>query len=67
MKWRVVKPCVEQETGNTHEIGEIIELRGAFDISMLTATGCIVPHVDDKRETQSVVPMEHRKWGRKGK
>jgi hypothetical protein len=58
--WRVIKPCVEQATGRNLEPGDIVEL-GAFDFSMLQATGCVVPHVADARETQDVVNFEKRR------
>ena len=45
--------------------GDIVEL-GAFDFSALQAEQCIVPHVEDERETQAGVAIEtRRKWSRR--
>lgn len=63
--WRVVKPCIEQSTGRALEVGDIVEFTSAFDMSLLTAMGCVVPHVKTVYETQDVVPMERRKWGKR--
>jgi hypothetical protein len=65
--WEVIKPCVVQATGKRYKVGDVIEVESAFDISMLQVEQCIVPHIEHEYETQAVVPMERRKWGRKGK
>jgi hypothetical protein len=56
-----------QATGQRCEPGDVIEVASAFDIAALQVEGCIVPHVEKEYETQAVVPMERRKWGRKNK
>lgn len=64
-KWRVIKPCTRQDTGERMQPGDIVEL-GAFDYAALQVEQCIVPHVEDERETETVVPMEtRRKWSRR--
>lgn len=45
--------------------GDIVEL-SAFDFAALQAEKCIVPHIEDERETQAVVAIEtRRKWSRR--
>ena len=67
VRWRVVKPCVVQATGQRHEPGDLVECASAFDIAHLTAQQCIVPHTEEDHETATVVPYEKRRGGWKRK
>ena len=59
MKWRVVKPAVNQDTGERLRVGDVVELSAA-EYSRLQAFGAIVPHVEDTVERAVVAPSESR-------
>jgi len=66
MKLRCVTPCVNQETGKRHPIGDVIEV-GAVEGGRLMAFGHCVPFVEAPVETQAMETPERRKPGRKPK
>lgn len=59
MKWRVIKPAVNQDTGERLRVGEIVELSAA-EYSRLQAFGAVVPHVESDVERAVVAPAELR-------
>ena len=66
MRLLCVTPCVNQETGKRHQVGDVIEV-GAVEGGRLTAFGHCVPFVEEVRETQAMEAPERRKPGRKPK
>jgi len=60
-RWKVAKPCVNQETGQRLRPGEIVAFQSDFEIGRHLAEHNIVPYIEQNRETQTIDLQERRR------